>query len=163
MMAAVMGASEAAIRSRARDLGLAFQLTNIARDVVDDARTGRVYLPRDWLLDAGLPDEPAALADPARRAALVGPVARLLDAAEPLYASARIGLRALPPRSAWAVGTALSTYRAIGVAVRALGPRAWDGRVTTTRGAKLAHAAGALPGAVRAWAGRAGDRRSSRT
>jgi phytoene synthase len=157
MMAGAMGARDAATLARASDLGLAFQMTNIARDVVDDARAGRIYLPAGWLRDAGLPTEPARLVDPALRARLVVPVARLLDASEPLYASARIGLRALPPRCAWAVGTALGAYRAIGIRVRAAGPRAWDARASTTRLEKAWHAVAAMPGAVRAvpWRGAA--------
>jgi phytoene synthase len=150
MMAGTMGARDAPTLARASDLGLAFQMTNIARDVVDDARAGRVYLPGAWLRDARLPTDPDALADPSLHARLVVPVARLLDAAEPLYASARIGLRALPPRSAWAVGTALGAYRAIGLKVRAAGPRAWDARAATSGAAKAWHAAAALPGAARA-------------
>ena len=51
MMARVMGVRDQAVLDRACDLGLAFQLTNIARDVIDDARIGRLYLPGDWLAD----------------------------------------------------------------------------------------------------------------
>ncbi|HYF58736.1 MAG TPA: phytoene/squalene synthase family protein [Burkholderiaceae bacterium] len=147
MTATIMGARDPRVLDRACDLGVAFQLTNIARDVVDDARAGRAYLPGEWLAAAGVP--PDALADPAHRAALAAVAARLLDAAEPYYASARIGLRALPPRSAWAVATALSTYRAIGTRVRELGPRAWDARASTSGAAKLGHALAALPSALR--------------
>lgn len=159
MMAATMGVRDAATLARAADLGLAFQLTNIARDVVDDARIDRLYLPRRWLNAAGLPTEPAALVDPTLRPWLVAPTLRLLDAAEPYYASARIGLRALPPRCAWAIGTALATYRAIGTRVRALGATAWDTRVSTSTAAKLGHAAGAMPHAARAAWSRAAGRR----
>jgi phytoene synthase len=49
MMARVMGAVDSDILRRAVDLGLALQLTNIARDVVEDARGGRIYLPSEWL------------------------------------------------------------------------------------------------------------------
>ncbi len=42
---------------RACDLGLAFQLTNICRDVWEDAQEGRCYLPADWLVKAVLPVE----------------------------------------------------------------------------------------------------------
>ena len=53
MMARVMGVRDDPVLDRACDLGLAFQLTNIARDVIDDARIGRCYLPGDWLDQAG--------------------------------------------------------------------------------------------------------------
>jgi phytoene synthase len=148
MMAIVMGASGARALERASDLGIAFQLTNIARDVVDDARDGRIYLPRDWLAQAGIP--PDELVAPRHRVALAGVAHRLLDAAEPYYASARLGLGALPPRSAWAVATALATYRAIGPRLRARGAAAWDERVATSRAEKARHALAALPVALAA-------------
>jgi phytoene synthase len=136
MMAEVMGVEDRAVLGRAADLGLAFQLTNIARDVLEDARGGRVYLPSDWLggLDA------SGVADPANRRLVYSATLRLLDAAEPYYASARWGLEALGFRSAWAVAAALGVYRRIGVKVRAGGPDGMDRRASTGRLSKLAHA-----------------------
>ena len=139
MMAMVMGVRDEATLDRACDLGLAFQLTNIARDVVDDARAGRVYLPADWLAAEGVPPDAVALAQ--HREAVARVVARLLDAAEPYYASSLAGVRLLPGRCAWAVATARGVYREIGVKVRAAGARAWDARVSTSRTEKLGHAA----------------------
>ena len=139
MMAHVMGVRDAATLGRAADLGLAFQLTNIARDLVEDARAGRVYLPAEWLAQAGLPA--GEIAQPRHRVRLAALAARLVDAAEPLYSSAALGIAALPPRSAWAIATARGVYRQIGADVKALGPRAWERRVSTTRGAKLRHVA----------------------
>jgi phytoene synthase len=55
MSAEIFGASEPATRSYARDLGVAFQLTNIIRDVGEDARRGRIYLPQDELARFGVP------------------------------------------------------------------------------------------------------------
>ena len=135
MMAHVMGVRDERVLDRASDLGLAFQLTNIARDIVDDARAGRVYLPTEWLAEADIP--PSELAEPRHRPALARVAARLLDAAEPYYASASLGIAALPPRAAWAVATAHGVYRRIGVEVRAKGERAWDERVSTGRMRKV--------------------------
>ena len=137
MMALVMGVRDDATLDRACDLGLALQMTNIARDVLDDASIGRVYLPEDWLSEAGLSLE--TMAEPTHRAALAAVVARLLDAAEPFYDSSRIGLRTLPARCAWAVATARGVYRQIGMKIRASGARAWDARVATSRSDKLRH------------------------
>ncbi|MET0266687.1 MAG: 15-cis-phytoene synthase CrtB [Duganella sp.] len=135
MMATIMGASKPAVLDRACDLGLAFQLTNIARDIIDDAAIGRCYLPAAWLREAGI--APHELALPQHRAALAGVAARLVDYAEPYYASADVGIAALPLRSAWAIATARNVYRQIGVEVKARGAQAWDRRVGTTRAAKL--------------------------
>ncbi|ASR43372.1 phytoene synthase [Xanthomonas citri pv. mangiferaeindicae] len=135
MMARIMGAHDEATLDRACDLGLAFQLTNIARDIVDDAQLGRCYLPETWLAAHRVPR--AELADPRRRHALAEMAAALVRAAEPYYASARHGLTALPLRSAWAVATAHGVYREIGLRVEREGARAWDRRVSTSRATKL--------------------------
>lgn len=155
MMAYLMGMREGATLGRACDLGLAFQLTNIARDIVEDAQAGRLYLPAIWLRDAGIPT--TAVAAREHRAALAGVARRLVAAAEPFYDSAAIGIGVLPFRAAWAVSTARRVYRAIGVEVVRRGPAAWDRRVSTSRLAKLRHvAAGGVLGFSATMQGRAG-------
>jgi phytoene synthase len=136
MMAQVMGVQDIATLRRASDLGLALQLTNIARDVIEDAKVGRIYLPADWLGAAG--DSPAAVIDPANRAIVFAATERLLAAAEPYYASARWGLKALGFRSAWAIAAARGVYRQIGLEVRAMGPAGMDHRASTGTATKLA-------------------------
>jgi len=135
MMASIMGTRDPAVLDRACDLGLAFQLTNIARDIVDDARIGRCYLPAAWLREAGIPPDEITL--PRHRAALAKVAARLVDYAEPYYDSASAGLAALPLRSAWAIATARRVYRQIGIEVKRRGPHAWDTRAGTGKAAKL--------------------------
>lgn len=135
MMSTIMGAKDADVLDRACDLGLAFQLTNIARDIVADADIGRCYLPAAWLREAGIP--PSELALPEHRAALSTVAARLVDYAEPYYDSANEGIVALPLRSAWAIATARNVYRQIGIEVKARGAHAWDVRVGTSKAAKL--------------------------
>jgi phytoene synthase len=130
MMAMIMGAHDNAVLDRASDLGIAFQLTNIARDVIEDARAGRVYLPGELLARHGIttvdPDNPA------QRPALHRAALELLDLAERYYASAAVGMAALPPRSAWAIAAARRVYRAIGTQLRQGGPEAWNSRVSTS-------------------------------
>jgi phytoene synthase len=135
MMAYVMGARGEDTLDRASDLGIAFQMTNIARDVVDDAEAGRVYLPGDWLRGAGVPL--AEIASPEQRPAVSSLVVRLLAEADRYYASAEVGLARLPFRSAWAVAAARRVYRDIGRLVRERGPRAWDRRASTGRRRKI--------------------------
>ncbi|WP_040596018.1 phytoene/squalene synthase family protein [Paracoccus zeaxanthinifaciens] len=132
MMARVMGVQDDAVLDRACDLGLAFQLTNIARDVIDDAAIGRCYLPADWLAEAG-----ATVEGPVPSDALYSVIIRLLDAAEPYYASARQGLPHLPPRCAWSIAAALRIYRAIGTRIRQGGPEAYRQRISTSKAAKI--------------------------
>ena len=135
MMASIMGARDERVLDRACDLGLAFQLTNIARDIVEDARVGRCYLPADWLREAGIPPDEIAL--PRHRMAVAKIAARLVDYAEPYYDSASHGIAALPLRSAWAIATARNVYRQIGIEVKRRGVRAWDERAGTSKAAKL--------------------------
>lgn len=140
MMARVMGVEDAPTLRRACDLGLAFQLTNIGRDVIEDAAAGRVYLPTDWLAEAGVEPTARAVADPANRPAVFGVVSRLLASAEPYYDSAAQGLPGLPFRSAWAVAAARGVYREIGRKVTREGPAAWDARPVVGGGRKARRA-----------------------
>ncbi len=130
MMARVMGVRDEAVLDRACDLGLAFQLTNIARDIVEDARVGRCYLPAQWLAEEGIPAD--ALESAELRPQLAKLAYRLVAEAEPYYASARAGLAGLPLRSAWAIASAHGVYREIGIKVSAAGFRAWDTRQGTS-------------------------------
>lgn len=136
MMAMVMGNRNPATLDRACDLGMAFQLTNIARDVVEDAGIGRIYLPAAWLAEEGIfaLDD---LLDLGHRPALGRVAARLVDAADPYYRSAVAGIGALPLRSAWSIATARGVYRDIGRQVKAHGAHAWDRRIATSRMDKL--------------------------
>jgi phytoene synthase len=138
MMAQVMGVRDIATLRRASDLGLALQLTNIARDVIEDAKGGRVYLPGSWLGEAAA--NPIGVMDPANRAIVFAATERLLEEAEPYYASARWGLKALGFRSAWAVAAAQGIYRQIGLRVRAMGVAGMDRRASTGALTKLARA-----------------------
>jgi phytoene synthase len=137
MMALVMGVApgEAATLDRACDLGLAFQLANIARDIVEDAGAARCYLPADWLTEVGIPTD--AVADPTHRERLAILARRLAERAARYEASARGGTPALPWRSAWAVLAAAGIYGDIGREVARRGARAWDERVGTSKAEKL--------------------------
>ena len=95
MMCVLMRVRDADALARACDLGLAMQLTNIARDVGEDARAGRLYLPRDWMREAGI-DPEAWLQAPSFTSALGSVVSRLLAEADVLYERAALGISALP-------------------------------------------------------------------
>ena len=149
MMAVVMGvpADEKQVLTRAADLGIAFQLANIARDIVEDDGVGRTYLPAKWLAEEGL--QPTQLCLPEHRPALARLALRLARLAEPYQASARIGAERLPPRSRWAVLTAANVYGDIARKVVARGEKAWDSRTVVGKPAKLGHVARAFAAAFR--------------
>lgn len=133
MMALIMGARKESVLRRAQDLGLAFQLTNICRDVREDAENGRVYLPVDALAAAGVPATPQALLDPQHQTAVFIVVRQHLELAEAYYRSARVGLRDLPFRGALAVAAARDVYREIGRRIVRKGPSALESRMSTPK------------------------------
>ena len=144
MMANIMGVRDATTLDRASDLGLAFQLTNIARDVVDDAKADRVFVPRDLLRASGAPVDASELARPEHWPTAHKAACAQLDIAEAYYASAKVGIKELPFRCAWAISAALSVYRDIGEKLRHAGPDAWEQRVSASGGRKVALALGAM-------------------
>lgn len=117
MMALLMGARDKSQLARACDLGIAMQISNIARDVGEDARAGRLYLPLTWMRDAGL-DPERFLADPRPSPELAGIVERMLEAADSLYRRAARGISALPVDCRTGIFAAAYLYGEIGNEVR---------------------------------------------
>jgi phytoene synthase len=113
MMAMVMNVGDPRLLARACDLGVAMQLTNIARDVGEDARNGRLYLPLDWLREAGI-DPDRWLARPVFGSALASVIERLLFEAETLYSRSDQGLAALPAACRPGMHAARLLYAEIG-------------------------------------------------
>ncbi len=148
MMAMIMGVRDQPTLNRASDLGLAFQLTNIARDVIDDAKADRVYMPRDWLTAAGVPSR--EVADPAHRAAVFTVAERLVREADVYYRSALYGMRRLPFGAAVGIGAARRIYRDIGRILVSRGTHAWDGRAVVGKRRKFAAAVSGATAALRA-------------
>ncbi len=136
MMAIVMGVKpdDRPVLERACDLGMAFQLNNIARDVVEDAMNGRRYIPDDWLASVRL--EPDSFVLERNRRQLSRLVARLVFRAEEYEESARYGTSALGNRAAWAVLAAARIYGGIGRKVRGLEEAGLAQRVSTTKAEK---------------------------
>lgn len=113
MMAMIMGVRDPAMLSRACDLGVAMQLTNIVRDVGEDARSGRLYLPQSLLRESGIdPDE--WLANPVSSPALREVLRQILTSAERLYQRADWGLSKLPAGCRPAMFAARYIYAEIG-------------------------------------------------
>ena len=116
MMTRIMGCAAEVAWLRAADLGVAMQLTNIARDVGEDARRGRVYLPAELLDEVGLDRRAllgAAQASPPIREA----VRRLLARADAHYRSADLGIPLLPRSCRLAIASSRLIYARIGDAI----------------------------------------------
>ncbi|SDW07221.1 15-cis-phytoene synthase [Roseicitreum antarcticum] len=143
MMCVLMRARDADTLARACDLGLAMQLTNIARDIGEDAQAGRIYLPLDWMDEFGV--NPAAfLADPQPTPAVRRMTKRLLSHATRLYLRAGPGITALPLSCRPGIQSAQLIYAAIGQDIARAGYDSVTRRARTTGGTKLWAVAKAL-------------------
>ena len=117
MMCPVLGTHEPRAMAHAIDLGVAMQLTNIARDVADDAAQGRLYLPATWLPPGLSPSDVLDASGPVFHA-----VRQVLALADRRYRSAELGYRYLPPRVRPAIRAAARLYEEIGLRVLRHGP-----------------------------------------
>jgi phytoene synthase len=149
MMAVVMGVApdDEDTLDRACDLGIAFQLANIARDISEDDAAGRCYLPDEWLAEADIP--PGEGMKPHYRLALVGIVHRLCEMEKVYEGSARAGAARLTFRQRWAVLSAAGIYGEIARQVDRAGGHAWDHRVVTSKARKLGFVVRAFAQAAR--------------
>lgn len=124
------------------DLGIAMQLTNIARDVGEDAKKGRIYLPASWLGEISTAD----IINPNNRDKEVLKIAikRILMLAQEYYQSGLNGLCYLPPAARYGILVAAAVYREIGQVVEESAYCSWDQRAVVTQSRKVTCAAHAL-------------------
>jgi len=154
VMACLMGRRGTEALGRAVDLGVAMQLSNIARDVAEDANRGRIYLPTVWLDEGGLQPETIRAGEPVPEA--VAPVVtRLLQTADAYYASGLRGIALLPWRYRWAIRAAALIYRDIGRVIRLAPVTMLQTRAATSAARKLLLATRAL------WPARLGGQTAS--
>lgn len=132
----IFGRTQAQTLQYAHTLGLAMQLTNISRDVGEDARAGRVFLPLDWLREEGVEVE-RFLAAPAATPGVRRVTARLLAEADRLYLRAESGVAALPLACRPGIFAARHIYAGIGGHVARAEYDSVTRRARTGRGQKL--------------------------
>ncbi|MGB3754542.1 MAG: phytoene/squalene synthase family protein [Parerythrobacter sp.] len=149
MMAQIMGVpkDDADTLDRACDLGFAFQLANIARDLDEDDRGGRCYLPVEWMVEQDI--EPGQLMKPHHRWEVAEMAEQLVLKMERHTAAAKLGAARLPFRRRWAILAAANIYGEIGQEVRRRGRAAWDSRVVISKAQKAQLVAQAFVEAVR--------------
>ena len=136
MMAVLMGVRDPDALARACDLGVAMQLTNIARDIGEDAREGRLYLPLDWLAEAGIAPE-EFLAAPRDTKAIRNMARRLVIEANRLYFRAEAGITALPLGCRPGIWAARLIYAGIGGQLRQMEYGSVRERARTSRPQKI--------------------------
>lgn len=127
MMCPILGATSKA-QPYATALGVAMQLTNIARDVVEDASRGRCYIPAQWGVGAEALRAPHS---PAQAIQSFAAIQRLLHLADDFYAYSQQGFAQIPPDNRRAIRIAAALYRGIGHKILEGGPdRYWRGRTS---------------------------------
>lgn len=127
MMCNVLGVKDPAAFPHAVDLGIAMQLTNICRDVADDSRLGRRYLPATLVGSAAVEDLTLPLSD--QRQQITTAITHLLELADFYYQSGRKGLIYLPFQARLGILIASELYRKIGVKLKARDCNYWTERV----------------------------------
>lgn len=138
MMAHVLAAKPEGLRA-AVSLGMAMQLSNIARDVAEDLGNGRVYLPADWVTAEAVRAavHEGVSADSADSRMVLAATAHVLTLAESLYEAAFDGIWSLPWRMRWSILAAGLCYREIGRQVGRRGSLSWSSRVMISGRRKL--------------------------
>ncbi|PUB17399.1 15-cis-phytoene synthase [Yoonia sediminilitoris] len=136
MMCVLMRVRDPDALARACDLGVAMQLTNIARDVGEDARMGRIYLPLDWLADAGM-DPANFVREPLPTNEVRRMVRRLLAEAQRLYLRSEAGINVLPLQARTGIWAARLIYAGIGTQIRRNGHDSISMRAHTSTAQKL--------------------------
>ena len=114
MMCGVIGVDQEWALAHAIDLGIGMQITNICRDVMEDASLGRIYVPTQRLVAAGISPEALrkGIVDPSQMAPVIEDLLALADL---YYASGDQGMPAIPARPRLAICAASRVYREIGV------------------------------------------------
>ena len=142
-MAQILGAESDKAKYHAVDLGIAMQLTNVCRDVLEDARMGRRYLPNSFLPSL------TATADIETREKIKDCIRETLILADEYYESGVQGIHHLPKRSRFAVYMMSKIYRHIGVSILNNGISWWEGRVYVSTSKKIFLTFSALPKALK--------------
>ena len=120
------------------DLGIAMQLTNIARDVLEDAKMGRRYIPGSWINNI-LPHEMTqAIEDKNTEILMIVSVGikKILNIAEKYYYSGTQGLVFLPIKTRIAISVASGVYRQIGIQLKLKKYNWYEGRQVTSKTTK---------------------------
>ena len=138
MICEVLRVKTSEARLYAIDLGIAMQLTNIARDLLEDFENDRIYLPAELVSETVIEAALSKKNSSAARRVYSG-IESLLDHADDYYRSADKGIRFLPIWARWSILAASRNYEAIGLLIRLMGPGYWFGRTSTSARQKFSN------------------------
>ena len=117
MLCPIFGVKDKEAHEHAKNLGIAMQLTNICRDVREDAENDRIYLPAS-LFEGGISTSDLVSDSTDTRDKTIAVKDNLLQLADDLYASSEAGIKELPFRMRIVVRWAARMYQEIGIVIR---------------------------------------------
>ncbi len=118
MMLPIINTKDAEARKHAIDLGIAMQLTNIARDVYEDAKMNRLYLPKEWLGQVSISDLIDNKLDDQKKKLIELSIKNLIELSDKFYANGFSGMKFIPLRSRLAIFFAAKIYKGIGEKIK---------------------------------------------
>ena len=121
MMLPIINTKDAEARKHAIDLGIAMQLTNIARDVYEDAKMNRLYLPKEWLGQVSISDLINNKLDDQKKKLIELSIKNLIELSEKFYANGFSGMKFIPLRTRLAIFFAAKIYKGIGEKIKSGG------------------------------------------
>ena len=121
MMLPIINTKDAEARKHAIDLGIAMQLTNIARDVYEDAKMNRLYLPKEWLGQVSISDLIDNKLDDQKKRLIELSIKNLIELSDKFYANGFSGMKFIPLRTRLAIFFAAKIYKGIGEKIKSGG------------------------------------------
>ena len=121
MMLPIINTKDAEARKHAIDLGIAMQLTNIARDVYEDAKMNRLYLPKEWLGQVSVSDLIDNKLDDQKKRLIELSIKNLIELSDKFYANGFSGMKFIPLRTRLAIFFAAKIYKGIGEKIKSVG------------------------------------------
>ena len=118
MMLPIINTKDAEARKHAIDLGIAMQLTNIARDVYEDAKMNRLYLPKEWLGQVSVSDLIDNKLDDQKKRLIELSIKNLIKLSDKFYANGFSGMKFIPLRTRLAIFFAAKIYKGIGEKIK---------------------------------------------
>ena len=118
MMLPIINTKDAEARKHAIDLGIAMQLTNIARDVYEDAKMNRLYLPKEWLGQVSISDLIDNKLDDQKKRLIELSIKNLIELSDKFYANGFSGMKFIPLRTRLAIFFAAKIYKGIGEKIK---------------------------------------------
>ena len=121
MMLPIINSKDSEARKHAIDLGIAMQLTNIARDVYEDAKMNRLYLPKEWLEQVSISDLINNKLDDQKKRLIESSIKNLIELSDKFYANGFSGMKFIPLRTRLAIFFAAKIYKGIGEKIKSDG------------------------------------------